>query len=292
MSTHYEDDRLRLLHGDALEQVATLESGSVQTVVTSPPYFGLRDYGEDGQYGAEATVADFAERLVALFREVRRVLADDGTVWLNLGDSYDRKTKNLLGVPWRVAFALQDDGWVFRSDIVWNKPNPMPESISDRPTKAHEYLFLLAKNPRYYYDADAIREDYLTADRPGERKSYSPGSASNYRKDGGHEVGRSAGLPLNEAGRNKRTVWTAPTSHLAAAHFAVYPPELIRPCIRAGSRVGGTVLDPFSGSGTTGMVALQEGRKYVGIDLNADYLNLSLRERFQEQTLDIFGDVA
>lgn len=248
MSEHYNNGQIRLLHGDATEQVATLDAGSVQTVVTSPPHFGLRDYGEAEQYGAEATVAEYIDRLVDLFREVRRALSDDGTVWLNLGDSYStyRPVKNLFGIPWRVALALQDDGWVLRSDIIWHKPNPMPEAVTDRPTRSHEYVFLLAKSARYFYDAEAI----------------------------------------------KRTVWTVPTVASAGAHFATFPPALVRPCILAGTRPGDVVLDPFSGSGTTGMVALEQGRKYVGVDLNADYLDLSLRERFAEQPLDIFGEAS
>lgn len=281
MTVHYEDDRVRLLHGDALSEVASLPSGSVQTVVTSPPYFGLRDYGEDGQYGAEASVDEFVSRLVSLFREVRRALSSDGTVWLNLGDTYASKT--LSGVPWRVALALVDDGWLLRSEIIWQKPNAMPESVTDRPSRSHEHLFLLAPSADYYYDADAIRETY-----DGDR------SASRRARSGANKVNaiQSAYTPDEAGTRNKRTVWPVATSPFPGAHFATYPPELVRPCIRAASRPGDTVLDPFSGSGTTGMVALQEGRKYVGIDLNADYLDLSLRERFQEQPLDIFGGAA
>lgn len=310
MKPYYEDERLTLIHGDASEQVRTLDAGSVQTVVTSPPYFKLRDYGEDGQYGAEATVGEFVERLVALFREIRRVLADDGTVWLNLGDSYasggmsnpsskstlgggkdrgagnysitrrtlDAPPKNLLGIPWRVALALQADGWILRSDIIWRKPNAMPESVTDRPTKAHEYLFLLTKSPRYYYDAAAIKVPAVKG---------AAGSRFDTGKTASHMLGRASTAARADDGLvNIRTVWSVPTIPFRGAHFAVYPPELIRPCIRAGSAPGDVVLDPFSGSGTTGMVALQEGRKYVGIDLNSDYLDLSLRTRFQLPPLD------
>jgi site-specific DNA-methyltransferase (cytosine-N4-specific) len=336
MSVFFETDQITLHHGDALKVAQTLESGSVQTIVTSPPYFGLRDYGEDGQIGAEGSLAEYVDRMVQLFRELRRVLADDGTLWLNLGDSYagtgygnhdingerwkaeaglDRRKsrqqdlkralaaegirpKNLLGVPWRVAFALQDDGWILRSDIIWAKPNPMPESVTDRPTKAHEYLFLFAKSPRYYYDADAIKEEAVKGDA---------GSSWTEGKTGEHQLGRAQRRPSAKQGdfvgkgpiagtgqaafravveeRNKRTVWTVPTVPFPGSHFAVYPPELIRPCILAGSRPGDTVLDPFSGSGTTGAVATFEGRKYVGIDLNRDYLELSLRTRFQQPAL-------
>ena len=310
---YYQDDLVTLLHGDALEQARTLGAGSVQTIVTSPPYFGLRDYGEVGQMGAETSLAEYVEGMVALFRELRRVLADDGTLWLNLGDSYTsspgrRKAtdkagakqeskrgstgspsvsipgvapKNLIGVPWRVAFALQADGWILRSDIIWAKPNPMPESVTDRPTKSHEYLFLLAKSPKYFYDADAIREESV-----GEWNS-AHGFILEGQSKRNIEGRIGARIDQAQSGRNARTVWTIPTVPFSAAHFAVYPPELIRPCIRAGSRPGDTVLDPFSGSGTTGMVATEEGRKYVGIDLNREYLNLSLKTRFAQPVLNL-----
>ncbi len=344
---HYSDDVLALHHGDAAIVAAYLPATSVQTIVTSPPYFGLRDYGEDGQIGAEASVAEYVASLVALFHELRRVLADDGTLWLNLGDSYG-SGKQLLGVPWRVAFALQDDGWILRSDIVWAKPSPMPENVKDRPTKAHEYLFLFAKKPRYFYDADAIKETgtglpagngFARPERRsgglagGSAERWLPGDRAQSRR--ALELAAQHGLTdahmtairavgMNDAGKakvtqsgngkndpemqrladeaktalggyyreflfggtvNKRDVWTVPPKPFPEAHFATYPPELIRPCILAGSRPGDTVLDPFSGSGTTGMVATHEGRKYVGIDLNADYLDLSLRTRFAEPTL-------
>lgn len=342
MTIHYTDDTVTLHCGDSLEVARGLESGSVRTIVTSPPYFGLRDYGEDGQYGGEATVSEYVETMVALFRELRRVLADDGTFWLNLGDSYASASasgpqgrdgmrngrrftankvpakagavapKNLLGVPWRVALALQDDGWILRSDIIWAKPNPMPESITDRPTKSHEYLFLFAKSPRYYYDAAAIAEPVAAstvarlaqsgldaqegstranggAKANGTMKALAPRfGGSKYGDDDSPEHRTKSGNEYVSNGKaNKRTVWTVPTVPFGEAHFAVYPPELIRPCILAGSAPGDTVLDPFSGSGTTGMVATEEGRKYVGIDLSADYLDLALRTRFAQPTLGI-----
>ena len=315
---YYEDDLVTLYHGDALAEARLLPTGSVQTIVTSPPYFGLRDYGTEGQMGAEETVEGYVAGMVSLFHELRRVLADDGTLWLNLGDSYasgevgrhdyadgtkiaagsqvGRKysrpvtgvpPKNLLGVPWRVALALQADGWILRSDIIWSKPNPMPESVTDRPTKAHEYMFLLAKSPRYYYDADAIRTPTTATGRTwGERKA--AGEPVRYGTAGQSAVGK-GGFAADDRGANARTVWVVPTTPFSGAHFAVYPPELIRPCVLAGSRIGDTVLDPFSGSGTTGMVATQEGRKYVGIDLNSDYLDLSLKTRFAQPVLN-FGD--
>lgn len=333
MSLYYTDDLVTLHHGDALTVARGLEAGSVQTIVTSPPYFGLRDYGVDGQTGGEATVDEYVAGLVSLFHELRRVLADDGTLWLNLGDSYavsgagggaanstlsgglanqihagHRKSrlgelpaKNLLGVPWRVAFALQADGWILRSDIIWSKPNPMPESVTDRPTKAHEYLFLFAKNPSYYYDADVIAEDATKGDAGsrfdlGKTGTHQMGRAQKGIRFGGTKYGdddspesrtKSGNVYEPDGKRNKRTVWTVATVPFPGSHFAVYPPELIRPCILAGSRIGDTVLDPFSGSGTTGMVATQEGRKYVGIDLNADYLRLSLETRFAQPVLNL-----
>lgn len=307
MSPYYDSDDVQLHHGDALDVARGLPDGMARTIVTSPPYFGLRDYGEDGQIGAESSVGEYVARMVELFRELRRVLADDGTLWLNLGDSFssaggksgtgvnarvgntlkqhdsrtrpvsDMPAKNLLGVPWRVAFALQDDGWLLRSDVIWHKPNPMPESVTDRPTKSHEYLFLFAKKPNYYYDADAIAED---------AEKGSAGSTFTTGKTGIHGLGRaSESVRVEDGKRNKRTVWTVATVPFPGSHFAVYPPDLIRPCIRAGSEPGDIVLDPFSGSGTTGAVANFEGRRYVGIDLNRDYLDLSLRTRFQQPTL-------
>lgn len=334
MSLYYDSDDVQLHHGDALDVARTLPDGLARTIVTSPPYFGLRDYGEDGQIGAEDSLGEYITRLVLLFRELRRVLADDGTLWLNLGDSYSagvsgtggyssRSTlagytsentkhrqaneqpkrrieraapaKNLLGVPWRVAFALQEDGWILRSDIIWHKPNPMPESVTDRPTKAHEYLFLFAKSPRYYYDSAAIVETAVKGDAgssftEGKTGEHQLGRAQvreikqGYAAAGGHRDNPGGGYGA-EGSRNKRTVWTVPTVPFPGSHFAVYPPELIRPCIRAGSEPGDIVLDPFSGSGTTGSVANFEGRRYVGIDLNKEYLDMSLRTRFQQPVL-------
>lgn len=386
MSEIHNKAGVRLIHGN-VRDAATLDGiadGSVRTIVTSPPYYGLRDYGEDAQLGAEESVHDYVRRMVEVFAGLRRVLADDGTLWLNLGDSYtgswgaqgqkgelaDRAVvaargyggattrtgsrrpgeppaKNLLGVPWRVAFALQDEGWFLRSEIIWSKVNAMPESVKDRPSRTHETIFLFAKQPRYFYDADAIREEY-TGDRSAERRARS----GNVNKENAiarawdrpqlaraREIAEQKGLTqahidairavgLNDTGkavevqsgagknrddvraladeakaalggyyreflsggtRNKRTVWTVASQPFAGAHFATYPPELIRPCIRAGSEIGDTVLDPFSGSGTTGMVARQEGRNYIGIDVNREYLDLSLRTRFAQPVLDMWG---
>ena len=274
--------------GDAAAVLATLPPESAHCCVTSPPYWGLRDYGVDGQLGLESTPEEYVAKMVDLFRCVRRVLKDDGTIWVNLGDSYamDSKwggsssnknekkqgyhrpggrggcglpDKNLIGIPWRVAFALRADGWTLRSDIIWHKPNPMPESVTDRPTKAHEYLFLLAKSRRYYYDSAAVREaqsESTIARFGGGNAQRKSGKA--YRKD--RRVALSNELL---AGRNIRSVWTVPTHSFPGAHFATFPPKLIEPCIKAGCPVGGTVLDPFGGAGTTGLVADRLGRNAV-----------------------------
>lgn len=307
-----------LLIGDCRQRLADLPTGSAQTCITSPPYFGLRDYGHDSQIGSEPTPDEFVSELVKVFHEVRRVLADDGTVWLNLGDSYagsragaqgangqmaDRSVaaarcrvrgedqndggvpaKNLLGIPWRVAFALQADGWYLRQDIIWHKPNPMPESVTDRCTKSHEYIFLLSKNPRYYFNSEAIQEP-ATNRYPG---SKSPIKALPGEREGENHNLRGS-LHLIEASdtRNRRDVWTVPSAPYAEAHFATYPPELILPCVLAGSKPGDTVLDPFNGAGTTGLVALENGRNYVGIELNPAYAALT-RKRLARVQMDMF----
>jgi DNA modification methylase len=373
----------QLYQGDCIETMRGLPDGCVQTCVTSPPYYGLRDYGTatweggsaecdhrknpeaysdkamakstigahsntghaqegyknvcgkcgakriDNQIGLEDTPDAYVAKLVDVFREVRRLLRDDGTLWLNLGDSYaatsrgtggktsstlnakrdeygdladDRKSqpwmdeaikfdlhaaglkpKDLIGIPWLVAFALRADGWYLRSDIIWHKPNPMPESVTDRPTKAHEYIFLLSKSREYFYDADAIREHQLSTPHTRDR-------ASNFGKQG--KVGNHLqGSPVivEDGYRNKRSVWTVTTKPYAEAHFATFPPDLIEPCILAGSKVGDTVLDPFSGSGTTGAVSLKHGRKYIGCELNPEYIELSYRriERSQPMLLEV-----
>ena len=297
------EDTMRLLLGDSLEELQELPDRSVQTCVTSPPYWGLRDYGMEEQFGLEETPEEYVEQLVEVFREVRRVLRDDGTLWLNLGDSYagcgrggDPKhskgdnsadatmesykglpAKNLIGIPWRVAFAFQADGWFLRQDIIWHKPNPMPESVRDRCTKAHEYIFLLSKKPRYYFDNDAIRE------RTGNEASIEEYKNADGRRHL-HEYDLQRGMqqynlnhkPLTHPlGRNKRSVWTVPTKPYKGAHFATFPPDLITPCVLAGAPKGGVVLDPFMGSGTTGAVALTHGRDFIGIELNPDYIELA-----------------
>jgi DNA modification methylase len=297
-----------LLTGDVRERLAELPDASVQCCVTSPPYWGLRDYGIDSQLGLEPTPDAYVASMVAVFREVRRVLREDGTLWLNVGDSYASsggertygssdggtgrgpgtkrhdvptsglKPKDLVGIPWRVAFALQADGWYLRSDIIWNKPNPMPESVTDRPTKSHEYVFLLTKSARYFYDAKAIREEGKdwTTGGPGvgikETQHYGVGNGGNAGLKGiaaRYKTGEQA------AGRNCRSVWTITTQTYPDAHFATFPEALPERCITAGTKLGDTVLDPFTGSGTTGQVAVQLGRSFVGIELNAAYADLA-----------------
>jgi DNA modification methylase len=329
----------------------------VQTCVTSPPYFGLRDYGHVGQIGLEPTPAEFVGKLVEVFREVRRVLRDDGTLWLNLGDSYANdgkwggssggkhvsalhgatnigrgkvttglKPKDLIGIPWRVAFALQEDGWYLRQDIIWSKPNPMPESVTDRCTKAHEYLFLLSKSERYHFDSEGIAEplgsssiarlsqnvddqegsDRVPGKTNGNMKAVGRRAAGNKTHKGttayeeGEERFRTkAGLvsfaererAKVEAGdlvgtRNKRSVWTVATTPYKGAHFATFPTALIEPCIMAGAPAGAVVLDPFFGSGTTGEVAQQLGRQFIGCELNVAYESLQ-RERLRQPSLNL-----
>ena len=333
--------------GNCLDILPTMEAGSVNCCVTSPPYFGLRDYGNDEQIGLEETPEAFVESLVNVFREVKRVLADDGTLWLNLGDSYARaggwsnnngldgvatrqeskravsnlatdggksqklveglKQKDLIGIPWRVALALQADGWYLRQDIIWSKPNPMPEGVTDRCTKAHEYIFLLSKSPKYFYDAEAIREPCESADPNSVsfRKNGKSDSRKKHSKDcpscdgsgdeidengddciacGGSGIANIGGAKTavkNEGfwmpptnGRNKRSVWEVTTRPYSGAHFATFPPDLIKPCIMAGCPAGGNVLDPFGGSGTTGMVALELGRSAELIELNPSYVEI------------------
>jgi len=276
-----------IINADVLDGLAQMDDGSVQTCVTSPPYWGLRDYGVEGQIGLEKTPDEYVERMVTVFREVRRVLKDDGTLWLNLGDSYASlalassaiKHKDIVGIPWRVAFALQADGWYLRQDIIWHKPNPMPESVKDRCTKAHEYLFLLSKAKRYYFDSDAIREEFADK-RKGNPGVYKAGLQNCIMPRGVHGknvTGHGWNTDGSITGRNKRSVWTVATQPFSEAHFATFPPKLIEPCILAGCPVGGTVLDPFCGSGTTGMVALRHGRRFIGIELNAEYVDMAHR---------------
>jgi len=261
----------KILIGDCIARMSDIEPGTVQTCVTSPPYWGLRDYGEDGQHGLEETPEAYVDNMVEVFRAVRRCLRDDGTLWLNLGDSYG--DKQLIGIPWRVAFALQADGWFLRSDIIWHKPNPMPESVTDRPTKGHEYVFLLSKSGRYFYDADAIRE-------PATLGAHVRSRASNFKKAGSQDDkygSHNNGAPeiVCDGTRNKRTVWTITTRPYSGAHFATMPPQLAELCIKAGSKMGDLVLDPYTGAGTTGLVAQHLRRSFVGCELNPEYAALA-----------------
>ena len=269
---------VNVLNMDVLEGLRTLPDNSVNCCVTSPPYWGLRDYGHQGQIGLEDTPQEYVTRMVEVFREVRRVLRDDGTLWLNLGDSYC-KQKELLGIPWKVAFALQEDGWFLRQDIIWHKPNPMPESVTDRCTKAHEYIFLMTKNSKYYYDNDSIKEKSVTTVnrktlptdeyKAGKTPSEVTGKMTNR---GGKSLAYAYpnGIPF----RNKRSVWTVTTKPFKGAHFAVMPQDLVEPCVKAGCPEGGVVLDPFAGSGTTLVVASKLNRSAIGIELNPDYVSI------------------
>ena len=289
--------------GDAREVLQGLHAGFVHTCVTSPPYFGLRDYGHGDQIGLEQTPEAFVQKLVAVFREVRRVLRDDGTLWLNIGDSYcsykgDKygdakgnltartpaangrrfdvgtpqtsgvKNKDLIGIPWMLAFALRADGWYLRQDIIWHKPNPMPESVRDRCTKAHEYIFLLSKGPRYYFDSEAIKE-------PADPKNHRQSAGIRRTAPGSTAHGGPASGNRSYITKNKRSVWSVTVKPFKEAHFATFPPDLIEPCILAGCPESGTVLDPFLGAGTTALVAANHNRNYIGIELNPEYVELA-----------------
>lgn len=335
----------KVFFGDCRDSMREMiEQGiKAQMCVTSPPYFGLRDYGHPGQLGMEATPAEFVENMVEVFRLVRDVLADDGVLWLNLGDSYAAnrgyqvpstkggpkhsdsqaaggkgsavpdglKPKDLIGIPWRVAFALQADGWYLRQDIIWHKPNPMPESVTDRCTKSHEYLFLLSKNERYFYDHDAVKEpaapasiarwdqniegqigsDRVPGKTNGTMKAVGGKGGKNafrgqgHQRDGDNGPANREGRDMQDVGagemRNRRSVWTVATVPYSGAHFATFPPALIEPCILAGSRPGDIVLDPFFGSGTTGQVSQALGRQWIGCELNPAYEPLQLRRTAQ-----------
>lgn len=308
---------VKLLQGDCLSVVKTLPDQSVNCVITSPPYWGLRDYKVEGQFGLEPTPDLYVQHLVELFREIKRVLRDDGTVWLNLGDSYNSqdagknpggfqgkamrnnplmndaytrngatkkghidglKPKDLCGIPWRVAFALQADGWWLRSDIIWAKRNCMPESVKDRPTRSHEYIFLLSKSAKYYYDAEAIKEQSKAPDD-------NRGARNNRKRFPTEEINGIRGPGIYPMA-NKRDVWWVSTKPFKDAHFATFPEDLILPCVLAGCPINGTILDPFNGAGTTGVVALKNGRNYIGIELNPEYIAMS-EKRIAEATMQI-----
>lgn len=257
-----------IIFGDCSESMTKMiaDGVRVQTCVTSPPYFGLRDYGVEGQLGQENTPQEYINNLVEVFRKVRGLLNDDGTLWLNIGDSYE--DKNLLGTPWRLASALQAEGWYLRQDIIWHKPNAMPESVTDRCTKAHEYLFLLSKSAKYYFDYKAIQEPAAQPDRV--RKDRFGGTKYTQESSPGFKHSEMS-VFTGSAVRNRRSVWSIATRPYKGAHFATFPTDLVRPCVLAGSRAGDVVFDPFMGSGTVAQVAIEEGRQYLGCELNPEY---------------------
>jgi DNA modification methylase len=289
---------IRFITGDSREVLKELESASIHCVITSPPYLGLRNYGMDRQIGLEPTLEGYINELMTVFAEVKRVLRDDGTFWLNLGDSYSSqggqrtegshdggvgrasapgprvtpsgvRPKSLIGMPWRVAFALQADGWILRSDIIWAKGNPMPESVTDRPTRCHEYLFMFAKSERYFYDYEAVREEgVIPAGTRGAK-----GSAERAAIAGVNS--RPPEYKVYDGFRNRRSVWNVNTRPFPGAHFATFPPALVEPALLAGCPAGGTVLDPFAGAGTVGLVAQQHGRNAILVELNPSYVTLA-----------------
>jgi len=319
--------------GDCIEVLKGLPDASVQCVITSPPYYGLRDYGNEDQIGLEKTPEEYIAKMVEVFREVKRVLRDDGTVWLNIGDSYwsdslarstaiesmwgkrpasdltegrenipthnkrgglgkrpdGIKPKDLMGIPWMLAFALRADGWYLRQDIIWHKPNPMPEAVYDRCTKAHEYLFLLTKAQRYHYDAEAIKEPSVSqkvGKTWAERKA--AGEATRHGLAGAAACG-AGGFATGET-RNRRSVWSITTKPFKGAHFAVMPEELVEPCVLAGSREGDTILDPFTGSGTVAVVAERYGRSFVGAELNPEYVQVAWLRIAGERIKNALGE--
>jgi len=316
---YFETENGVLYHGNCLAVLKSLPDQHVNCCVTSPPYWRLRDYGVEGQLGLEKTPDEYVEKMVTIFREVLRVLKDDGTLWLNLGDTYAAarsyqvvdsgrkdvgnkigcsippglKQKDLVGIPWRVAFALQSDGWYLRQDIIWHKPNPMPESVKDRCTKAHEYIFLLSKSAKYHYDHETIKEPVAEStigrgpvDFGGKKgREYQPDKTDPNFRNGKEQWGRTFDYKDScKNGRNKRSVWTVSTKPFSGAHFAVFPPALIEPCILAGCPEGGTVLDPFIGSGTTALVAYKHDRKFLGIELSEEYLKDIIVLRIEQET--------
>ena len=320
---------IKLYRGDCLEVMREIPDKYVQCCVTSPPYWGLRDYGNDAQLGLEKTPEEYVNNMVEVFREVKRILKKDGTLWLNLGDSYagsgkgrnadgshqeggkqgtsrgtiegkltkmetvNLKPKDLVGIPWRVAFALQADGWYLRQDIIWAKPNPMPESVKDRCTKSHEYIFLMSKNKKYYYDIDAIKEPSVYPN--DNRKARQNVETYNHMNSNIGQI-KAVINPKNAKiypKRNKRSVWTVATKPFKAAHFATFPPKLIEPCILAGCPKGGTVFDPFSGAGTTGVVAIENNREFIGIELNQEYIEIAkkrIKQAEKDKRYTLFPD--
>ena len=266
---------INIISGNALDKLKEIPEQSIHTCITSPPYFNLRNYGHKDQLGLESSSEEFIQNLVNVFSQVKRVLRDDGTLWLNMGDTWD-KNKQLLGIPWRTALALQQDGWVLRSDIIWNKPAVMPSSVRDRVTNCHEYIFLLSKNKKYYYDNESIKEDSTFKNSKGEFRPN--GMASIGKKNAskeGFEIRSGLSNMKEQPKRNKRSVWTITNKPFKDAHFAVFPPDLIEPCVLAGCPEDGTILDPFAGSGTTGVVAQKHNRNAVLVELNEEYLKIA-----------------
>ena len=280
-------NKYNILQGDAAQALAQLPAASVQTVITSPPYFGLREYTNEAELavleiGRESTLEEYITRLGAVFQEVYRVLRDDGVLWLNLGDTY--RDNNLLGIPWRMVFALQTQGWLLRSDVIWHKPNAMPSSVKNRPTTAHEYLFMFAKNKDYYYNADAIREPHVTFSESSKMK----GGRNHFGKiNGTPEAGKNGGSSnlhdgrwdqaFHPLGRNKRTVWDIPLGKFREAHFAVFPEKLVETCLLATTHPTDMVLDPFAGSGTSGVVAKRLNRAFTGVELSPVFAEMARR---------------
>jgi len=318
MNPYFQDENITLYNAEVMDGLAQIPDESVQCCVTSPPYWRLRDYKIKGQIGMENTPEEYIEKLVLVFREVHRTLKKDGTLWINIGDTYAKdglpgghaegkpfgkfhghkprpgdkvsrkippgcKPKDLIGIPWMLAFALRSDGWYLRQDIIWSKPNPMPESVTDRCTKSHEYIFLLSKSHTYYYDADAIREPFKDVGRFHQDIENQKGSSRTYGKTNGNMKARGN----IEKGANKRSVWHISPNQYKEAHFATFPPALITPCILAGSREGDTILDNFFGSGVSGKVARDHGRKCKAIEIYPDYCELSMK-RFKQKTLSFY----
>lgn len=268
MKPYYRSKDVVLYHGKALEVVKSLPENYIDCVVTSPPYFGLKDYGIKDQYGSENSSQDFVENLTSLFKEILRILSFEGTLWLNIGDSYGKSNKQLLGIPWMVASSLQNVGYTLRNDIIWWKRDAMPESVKDRFSSRHEHIFLFTKHKKYYFDLDSVRIEPTIPNQKHQNRN------RPYRGFPGQPDVSRAGLhPL---GKNPGDVWDIVTGKFKGSHFATFPVELPTRCIKSGCKPNGIVLDPFSGSGTTGVAALNEGRRYIGIDLNSEYLDLSL----------------
>ena len=267
--------------GDALDLLRLIPDATIRATVTSPPYWGLRDYGHEGQIGQEKSPNDFVAKLVEVFEEVHRVTTEDGTLWINIGDTYARKTvgsvkeKDLAGVPWRLAFALQDAGWYLRQDVIWQKPNVMPESIKDRCTRCHEYLFMLTKSKKYLYDHAAILEPVSEVSLKRAQSGWKTDRIGAKVGPGGIDVEKMGTRFVNPAGRNKRSVWTIPPARFSGAHFAVMPEALVEPTILASTMPGDIVLDPFAGAGTVGLVAMKHGRDFIGLEINKNYADLA-----------------